>query len=52
MMEGLDAFNQQAFGLLTSSKLLDALDIEKEDQKSVPVTAKAIRRTATMAGQS
>jgi hypothetical protein len=31
MMEGLDAFNQQAFGLLTSSKLLEALDIEKED---------------------
>ncbi len=33
MMEGLDAFNQQAFGLLTSSKLLEALDIEKEDPK-------------------
>src|SRR6267142_290269 len=31
MMEGMDAFNQQAFGLLTSSKQLDALDIEKED---------------------
>ena len=33
MMEGMDAFNQQAFGLLTSSRLLDALDIEKEDPK-------------------
>jgi hypothetical protein len=33
MMEGLDVFNQQAFGLLTSSKLLEALDIEKEDPK-------------------
>ena len=33
MMEGLDAFNQQAFGILTSSKLLDALDVEKEDKK-------------------
>jgi uncharacterized protein (DUF1501 family) len=33
MMDGLDAFNQQAFGLLTSSKLLDGLDIEKEDPK-------------------
>jgi hypothetical protein len=33
MMEGLDAFNEQAFGILTSSKLLDALDIEKEDKK-------------------
>ncbi len=33
MMEGMDAFNQQAFGLLTSSKLLEALDINKEDSK-------------------
>ena len=33
MMEGLDAFNQQAFGILTSSKLLEALDVEKEDKK-------------------
>lgn len=30
MMEGVDAFNQQAFGILTSSRLLDALDVEKE----------------------
>jgi len=34
MMEGLDAFNEQAFGILTSSKLLNALDLEKEDQKA------------------
>jgi hypothetical protein len=33
LMEGLDAFNQQAFGMLTSSKLVEALDIEKEDPK-------------------
>jgi hypothetical protein len=33
MMEGMDAFNQQAFGLLTSNKLLEALEIEKEDPK-------------------
>ena len=33
MMEGVDAFNQQAFGILTSSKLLDALDIQKENAK-------------------
>jgi hypothetical protein len=33
MMEGLDSFREQAFGLLTSSKLLEALDIEKEDPK-------------------
>ncbi|QDT80665.1 hypothetical protein Mal35_41380 [Gimesia maris] len=32
MMEGLDSFNQQAFGILTSSKLADALDLSKEDQ--------------------
>lgn len=31
MMEGQDAFNQQAFGILTSSKLADALDVEKAD---------------------
>ena len=30
---GTDAFTQQAFGVLTSSRLADALDIEKEDQK-------------------
>lgn len=28
---GLDAFQKQAFGLLTSSKLADALDLEQED---------------------
>ena len=31
MMEGLDAFTQQAFGVLTSSKLADAMDLEKEE---------------------
>ncbi len=33
MMEGMDAFAQQAFGILTSSKLAKALDLESEDQK-------------------
>lgn len=33
LMEGLDAFNQQAFGVLTSSRLVEALDIEREDRK-------------------
>jgi hypothetical protein len=33
MMEGMDAFNQQAFGILTSSKLRDALDVTREDQR-------------------
>lgn len=32
-MAGMDAFNQQAFGLLTSSKLAEALDLEREDPK-------------------
>ncbi len=32
IMQGMDAFNEQAFNMLTSSKLLEALDVEKEDQ--------------------
>ncbi len=32
MMNGMDAINQQAFDILTSSKLVDALDIEQESQ--------------------
>ena len=34
VMDGLDAFNQQAFGVLTSSRLVEALDISKEDAKT------------------
>ena len=33
MMDGLDKFTEQAFGVLTSSRLMEALDIEKEDPK-------------------
>jgi hypothetical protein len=33
LMTGLDAFNQQAFGVLTSSKLVDALNLDKEDAR-------------------
>ncbi len=33
MMEGMDTFTQQAFGVLTSSRLVEALDLEKEDPK-------------------
>jgi hypothetical protein len=33
MMSGLDNFNQQAFGVLTSSRLMEALDISLEDPK-------------------
>ena len=34
-MEGMDAFGQRALDVLTSSKLLDALDLSKEDPKIV-----------------
>ena len=32
-MEGMDAFMQRAFDVLTSSRLVEALDIEREDQR-------------------
>ncbi len=32
-MQGLDAFNQQALGILTSSRLAEALDLSREDQR-------------------
>jgi hypothetical protein len=31
VMDGMDAYTQQALGILTSSKLVDALDLSKED---------------------
>lgn len=34
-MAGMDSFEQQAFDVLTSSKLIDALDLSKEDPKLV-----------------
>ena len=34
MMEGMDAINQQAFNILTSSKLADALDISQESEET------------------
>ena len=34
-MAGLDAYTQQAFGILTSSKLVAALDLKNEDPKLV-----------------
>ena len=33
MMEAIDSFNQRAIGVITSSKLADALRTEKEDAK-------------------
>ncbi len=34
-VEGMDAFTEQAFGLLTSSRLAEALDLSKETPKTV-----------------
>ena len=34
-MEGIDAFTEQAMGILTSSRLADALDLSKEDPQTV-----------------
>jgi hypothetical protein len=34
-MDGIDGFNQQALGILTSSRLVDALDLSKEDPRVV-----------------
>lgn len=34
MMKGLDAFTSQAMGVLTSSKLAEALDLSREDAKT------------------
>lgn len=34
-LEGMDSINQQAFDILTSSKLATALDLSKEDPKTV-----------------
>src|SRR5438094_3103083 len=35
LMDGLDAFNEQAFGVLTSSQLLEALDYQREDKRVI-----------------
>jgi hypothetical protein len=34
-MDGMDAFNQQALGILTSSKLAEAMDLSKEDPRTL-----------------
>ena len=35
VMDGMDHFNRQAFGLLTSSRVAEALDLSKEDPRIV-----------------
>jgi uncharacterized protein (DUF1501 family) len=43
-MEGLDAFTQQALGVLTSSKLAEALDVSHEDPKTIARYGKGMER--------
>ena len=40
LMDGMDSFNQQAFGVLTSSKLLEALDVQREDKRIIEAYGK------------
>ena len=35
VLDGMDAYTKQALGILTSSKLGDALDLSKEDPKNL-----------------
>ena len=42
LMGGIDVFNEQAMGVLTSSKLLDALDLTKEDPRLVERYGKGV----------
>jgi hypothetical protein len=35
MLRGMDTFTEQAFGLLTSSKLAEALDLSREDPRTI-----------------
>ncbi len=49
-MDGLDAFTQQAFGVLTSSKLVEAMDIEKEDPTIRQAYGKGIEKNVADGG--
>ncbi|MBX7208450.1 MAG: DUF1501 domain-containing protein [Verrucomicrobiaceae bacterium] len=42
LMGGIDVFNAQALSVLTSSKLLDALDLNKEDPRLVELYGRGI----------
>jgi hypothetical protein len=42
LMSGIDTFNEQAMGVLTSSKLLDALNLSKEDPRIVEMYGKGV----------
>ncbi len=42
LMSGIDVFNDQALGVLTSSKLLDALNLSKEDPRIAAMYGKGV----------
>ncbi|MDB6075949.1 MAG: hypothetical protein JWO89_3589, partial [Verrucomicrobiaceae bacterium] len=42
LMSGIDVFNEQALGVLTSSKLLDALNLSKEDPRIAAMYGKGV----------
>ena len=42
-MSAMDVFNEQAMGLLTSSRLAEALDLSKEDRKLLNAMARVTR---------
>ncbi len=42
LMSGLDAFNEQAMGVLTSPRLLEALDLSKEDPRIAAMYGKGV----------
>ena len=50
MLAGMDAFSNAAFGVLTSNKLADALDLTKEDPRILARYGDAPRPTGTRFG--
>ena len=49
-MEGLDSFTQQAFGVLTSSKLVEAMNLDNEDAKVREAYGKGIAKNVADGG--
>ena len=44
LMESMDVYSQQAVGILTTSKLADALDLSKEDPKILARYGKSVEK--------
>lgn len=49
-MDGLDSFTQQAFGVLTSSKLIEAMNLDNEDAKVREAYGKGIAKNVADGG--